>query len=657
MQLRRFFVILTVAFAVAFLACGPAQEKPALTPAPVASGGGAPIAVADGDAGAPKAVVDDGPIPVLGDDPQSGDRDALVTIVEFVDLQCPFCSRADATLTQIMAARRDVRIVWKNSPLTFHDQARPLAEAARGVFELGGEAAFWSFVHYAFQHQQEEREDGVIARWGDRAGVDGRALEEGVRSKRWAERIDRDLALGKQIGVNGTPVFYINGTEVSGAQPADKFNDVIDRELANAKKLLDVGVPRDRLYAAAVVSNRKLAAVAATEKKKEPDEEDTKVWRVPVGKSPVRGSATALVTVVEFGDFQCPFCKRAEETLKQVQAKYGDKVRLVWKDEPLPFHVHAEAAAELARYVRAQKGDAAFWDAHDRLFATAPAFEDSDFERVATAMGVDAKKALAAMHAKKYGTDVGEDADLADDLQASGTPHFFINGKRLVGAQPLEKFSEVVDAEFARADALVKSGTAPASVYDAIIAKGQGAPEPERKTVALNPDAPWEGAANARVVIQEFADFQCPFCKRADATLDEVMKTYGTRVKIVWRQLPLPMHPDAGLAAEVALEVRAQKGNPAFFRMKKMMLEHQTLDRASLEGYAKELGVDMKKLATAIDNHTHRAEIEHDAQAAQSAGITGTPAFVVNGYFISGAQPYAKFHKIIERALNEPARH
>ncbi len=72
--------------------------------------------------------------------------------------------------------------------------------------------------------------------------------------------------------------------------------------------------------------------------------------------------------MIEFSDFQCPFCRRVEPTLKGLRDKYGDKVRLVWKNEPLPFHPRAEPAAEAALEVRAEKGDKGFWDAHDKLF-------------------------------------------------------------------------------------------------------------------------------------------------------------------------------------------------------------------------------------------------------------------------------------------------
>ena len=116
----------------------------------------------------------------------------------------------------------------------------------------------------------------------------------------------------------------------------------------------------------------KVYAAVTTEIKRTDKEEKgadtTTVFKVPVGTSPVLGKPGALVTIIEFSDFQCPYCSKVEPTLKGLRAKYGDKIRTVWKNEPLPFHNRAEPAAELAMEARAQKGDAGFWAAHDKMF-------------------------------------------------------------------------------------------------------------------------------------------------------------------------------------------------------------------------------------------------------------------------------------------------
>jgi protein-disulfide isomerase len=639
-------------------ACGAAPPAAPQTAEPFK-----PVATGPEEAKAPPAPAeDDSPVPIAPDDAVWGNRDAWVTIVEFSDFQCPFCSRVTTTLDALKEqyGPDDLRIVFKNEPLPFHVKARPAAEIGAGVLALAGNDAFWKFHDTVFRAQQRIDEEQLLE-WGADAGADLAALTEGYRSKRWADKVDRDIALAKKLGVNGTPGFLINGTSLSGAQPIEKFKQVIDAELANAKAMVERGTPRNRVYVEATALNRQKAAAAAVPDDDDDDEkEDTKtVWKVPVGGAPVRGSAKALVTIVEFSDFQCPYCKRVEETLKTLRGKYGDKIRLVWKNEPLPFHPRAMPAANFALEVRAAKGDAGFWDAHDRLFDSQAKLEDADLDALAGAMGVPAARTQAAVKAQKYKRAIEEDMDLADDLQANGTPHFFINGRRLVGAQPVEKFEKIIDEEIKHAQDLLAKGTPQDKLYDALIKDGKGPPPLERKTVTPNAAAPSKGPANAKVVIQEFADFQCPFCARAEATIDEVLKAYPTQVRLVWRHLPLTYHPDAAIAAQAAQEALAQKGNDGFWKMHKLLFDGQKvqdgLKRDALEGYARTIGLDVARFNAALDAGKHKAEVDLDERAASAASLGGTPAFVINGYFISGAQPATKFRKVIERALADAA--
>ena len=111
-------------------------------------------------------------------------------------------------------------------------------------------------------------------------------------------------------------------------------------------------------------------------------------FAVPVGTSPARGDQAALVTIVEFGDFQCPFCARVQPQLEAVRKRYGKAVRIVWKNQPLPFHPRAEPAAELALEARAQKGDEAFFRVHDALFR-APDLEEASLLEIAKGEALD----------------------------------------------------------------------------------------------------------------------------------------------------------------------------------------------------------------------------------------------------------------------------
>ena len=606
----------------------------------------------------------DSPVPISSKDPMWGKRDAPVTVVIYSDFQCPFCSRVEPTLDQVKTTYgpEKVRLVWKNNPLPFHQNAKPAAEAAQGVFTMAGNDAFWKFHDNAFKNQGSLGEDSY-GKWAQEAGVkDIAAYKAGLGSHKWADKVDKDLADGKAAGVQGTPSFFVNGVFINGAQPFDNFKKTIDQELQKAQAKIAAGTPKARVYVEMTKENKKNAPQAAKQED-EGEKEDTKtVFKIPVAGSPVLGNPNALVTIVEFSDFQCPFCGRVEPTLKHVREKYGDKVRLVWKNEPLPFHPRAEPAAEVAMEVRALKGDKGFWDVHDKLFEVQKDLNDDVLVKAAGEVGVSADKAKKAMADHTHKKQIDADADVAEDFQANGTPHFFINGRRLVGAQPDEKFDQIIDEEIKKAQDLIAKGTKPSDVYDALTKDGKGPPEPEKKDLpkSLPANDPARGAMNAKVTIHEWSDFQCPFCGRVEPTVAQVMKDYGDKIKFVWHDLPLPMHPDAPLAAQAAREAFKQKGPSAFWSMHDKMFANQAkIKRDDLDGYAKELNLDQDKWKAALDGSTHTSEIEADKKAGNDDGISGTPAFIIvagnspQGYFINGAQSYGKFRKLIERALAE----
>jgi protein-disulfide isomerase len=608
------------------------------------------------------------PVPISSKDPVWGKRDALVTIVEYSDFQCPYCSRVEPTMDQVRQAYGPdkVRVVWKNNPLPFHQNAKPAAEAAQGVFALAGSDGFWKFHDTAFKNQGSLSPDSY-EKWAKDAGVkDSAAYKAGLDSHKWADKVDKDLNDGKAAGVQGTPSFFVNGVFINGAQPFDNFKTTIDQELQKAQAKVAAGTPKTRVYVEMTKENKKNQPAA---KEPEEEKEDTKtVFKVPVGTSPILGSPNALVTIIEFSDFQCPFCSRVEPTLKALRDKYGDKIRIVWKNEPLPFHPAAEPAAEAVGEVRAEKGDKGFWDAHDKFFAGQKDLMNGQTPnldamiKMASEAGASADKVKKAINDHTHKKDIDADQDLSEDFQASGTPHFFVNGRRLVGAQPQEKFEKIIDEEIPKAQALIAHGTKPSEVYDALTKDGKGPPDAEKKDLpkSLATNDPARGNMSAKVVIHEWSDFQCPFCGRVEPTLAQVMKDYGDRIKFVWHDLPLPMHPDAPLAAQAAREAYAQKGPSAFWSIHdKMFTNQQKIKREDLDGYAKDMNLNMGKWAAALDGSTHTSEIEADKKAGNDDGISGTPAFIIvpgsatSGYYISGAQSYGKFRKLIERALAE----
>jgi protein-disulfide isomerase len=602
---------------------------------------------------------DDALVPIRRDDAARGSRAAPVTLVVFSDFECPYCGKLEKTIARLRGeyGEEKLRIVFKNFPLAGHPHARLAAEIGEAVRVLGGEGAFWRYHATVFRDQAtmsaESLREAAIA-----VGVDGAAIDEGLSSGRWAEKVNRDLALARALRIEGAPGSFVNGVSMEGAKPFDAFRELIDKELDKARAMAGDGVPPDEIYKRAVAQNfvppEDDAAAEAAAKAAEAAEARV-VHKVPLGTSPTRGAASgsgALVTIVEFADFACSYCKRAEKTLEEIRSAYGDKVRFVWRDLPLDMHTRAEPAAELARGARAQGGDAAFWQVHDLLFASQGSLDDADLERIARNAKVDPVRAMGAVKSHSFRRALDADADLADDLQVDGTPCFFVNGRRIAGAKPLPEWTPILDEEIAKSEALLRAGTAKSALYDTLIKDGVPLAEPEKRALAAPPpSSPFRGSAKGKIVIQEVGDFQCAFCARAEATVDDLLRAYPGQLKVVWRDKPLSFHADAALAAEAAREAFAQKGADGFEKMHKLLFANpRALKREDLEGYARSVGLDLKKFVEALDTHKHKAAVDADEKLTTDAGIHGTPAFFVGPYLIQGAQSFGKFRRVAELA-------
>jgi protein-disulfide isomerase len=161
---------------------------------------------------------------------------------------------------------------------------------------------------------------------------------------------------------------------------------------------------------------------------------------------PSKGPATAPVTIVEFSDFECPFCVRAEPTVKQILDTYGDKVRLVFKDFPLPIHPNAPKAAEAAHCAGAQNK---YWEMHEKLFAAGGKLAVADLKAHAREVGIDGAKFDQCLDSGEKASVVEANRKAGEEVGVTGTPAFFVNGRPLSGAQPFDEFKKLIDKELA----------------------------------------------------------------------------------------------------------------------------------------------------------------------------------------------------------------
>lgn len=372
----------------------------------------------------------------------------------------------------------------------------------------------------------------------------------------------------------------------------------------------------------------------------------------------VKGDKEALVTIVEFSDFQCPYCSKFTNTLKEVMKDATD-TRVVFKQMPLvSIHPNAMPAAQAALAAFNQDADKG-WALHDKLFENARTLTRENIEKYAGEVGLDVEKLKKDLDDKTYEQAVKDDMAYARKMAVNSTPTFFVNGRMLKG-RSVDAIKAAIEEEKALAKKLMDKGAKKGEVYARIMkaAKAErkapkrperrrpGTPDPKTNFAVPTADRPAVGPADALVTIVEFSDFQCPFCTRVNPTLKKIKETYPNDVRVVFRNLPLPMHKDAPGAARAGLAAHNQG---KFWEMHDAMFAKQkTLKPADLEAIAGELGLDIAKFKADMDSADLKKAVADDMATAKKFGARGTPAFFVNGRFISGARPFEQFDSVIK---------
>jgi protein-disulfide isomerase len=586
-----------------------------------------------------------------------GSASAPVTIVAFSDFQCPFCSRVLGTLDKL---EKDypgkIRIFFKHNPLPFHSDAMPAAQAAVAA-EMQGK--FWPMHDKLFANQQKlKRPD--LEKYAQEIGLDVAKFKKDIDAPATKKRIEDDLELAKKLGVQGTPNFFIDGRPIRGAVPYEQFKSAVDDELARGKKLVEKGTSAGKVFAALMKGEGKGLGAPTAPAAPPRIPIGSEVFKIFPGNAPQTGAKDPKITLIEFSDFQCPYCSRAKGTVDELLKIYKDSLQVTFRHFPLPFHSNAMPAA-IAAVAAAEQGK--FWQMHDKLFANQQALGADDLEKYAKEIGLDMAKYKAAINNPKTKEAVEADKKMGETFGVGGTPAFFINGHSFSGAYPLDSFKTAIDEELKKVDAKIASGTPRAELYAALVKDGlekaaprkeqarPGEPKPDEVYKAEVTGAPIKGAKDALVTIVQFSDFQCPFCSRVEPTIDQVMKEYAGKVRVAWRNMPLPFHNNAKPAA-IAAAAAQQQGK--FWEMHGILFKNQqALSAADLEKYAKEIGLNMPKFKAALEDKKLASAVEAESAMGNKIGARGTPAFFINGRFLSGAQPFERFKSIIDEELKK----
>jgi protein-disulfide isomerase len=566
-----------------------------------------------------------------------GDPGAPVVIQEYSDYQCPFCSRfymqTLPSLLENQIAGGDAVLIYYDFPLAnIHPQASAAANAARCAGEQGA-AAYWAMHDTLFSRPEEwavTDSATVFVSYAEELTLDIEVFESCVAENRYAAEIQADLASGQSQGVTGTPTFFINGQKLVGAQPLDSFVSAIDTVKSGGQIASDE--PPQQAPAAAPTP----AAFA----------DDF---------AGAMGDPDAPVTIVEFTDYQCPYCSQHSlQTLPSIVSELVDtgRVYYILKDLPLDqLHPDARAAAEAARCAGDQ---GAYWAMHDALFANQSEWAGQGdaatalFVDYAAELGLDDAEMTACLESSRFEDAVAANVAEARTLGISGTPMFFVDGYPLNGARPFEHFQLAV--QYAEEGILA----------DAYAPQEQQAQQPSAPPTPADieiGDAFVLGDADAPITIVEFTDFQCPFCVRHfQQTYPRIVEEYvekGT-VRYVFKDFPLnSIHPQAAEAAQAA---RCAGDQGAFLEMHDVLFQSQTQwsgqsPTTLFVGFAEDLGLDAGAFEECLTSGKYEDAVEADLDQGLQLGVTGTPAFFINGYLVSGAQPYSLFEQAIASLL------
>ena len=354
---------------------------------------------------------------------------------------------------------------------------------------------------------------------------------------------------------------------------------------------------------------------------------------------PSIGPAEAPVVLEVYSDFMCPFSHRFFTSLNQWRTQYPEKLRLVFRQFPLPMHGGAHLISEASACAQEQ---GKFWEYHDRLMGGDTAKKEKPaLIQLAQDLGLDVPKFQGCVDSGKYVSWVDAEIESGKSRGASGTPTYFINGRKGVGVLSSEAFKP-----------LMNWSLKPEGRYPVVVApkpasgSGCGATGLDPNRVYTFPEewlkaGPSTGPAKATSVIVEFLDYNCPFCRQGSQTVSELLKKHP-EVRVIAKNFPLPMHPNAFKTAE-AVMCADQQGK--FWEYRKEIFGDSWGKQSpnDLKAAAKKIGLKENKFNTCLDKESTKDRVTKDMEIGKNLGVQGTPAYFVNGKALSGSQSLDKF--------------
>ena len=393
-----------------------------------------------------------------GQAPASGPVDAPVTIVAWSDYQCGYCNRVQSTLDHL-ARLYPGQLRWVHRTMPLDDENTMVSEAALAA-DAQGRFLPMNDRLYALDGRVDRPTVELLAR---ELGLDMVRFRADLDSHAFRPAIDADMADARALGVAGTPTFFINGRALFGNQPLPVFVEVVDQELARA-------ATQHGGYDALVAIGKPTADVPSSTTNARHPLVPTTTYRIGLGlPGHQSGPDNALLTIVVWSDFQCPYCAKQASVLGELRASYKDEVRIVYRHLAMGFHRDAALAAEAA-VAAAEQGK--FWAFHDQVFANFGHLARADLEHYAEAIGLDLPVFRAALDQHRYRDAIVAEGAAGEALGIDGTPTMFLNGSPVIGARTTAVIAPLVEAHLARAREITSAGVPLAEFYAMLMTGG-----------------------------------------------------------------------------------------------------------------------------------------------------------------------------------------
>jgi protein-disulfide isomerase len=528
----------------------------------------------------------------------------VTTIVVFSDFECPYSAQLSLTLQSLQAHHPGaLRVIYKQSPLTsIHPEA---VLAHRAALAAGRQGRYDAMAELLYANQTRQDRVSILA-YARQLHLDLVRFRRDLDSPAVAAQLAADMEESRNFAIEQTPTLFVNGRPYIGIQSEETLAALLNR---NQPSLAPSSSPAEAVLSPALTAE------------------------IQSSPSASRGPEAAPLTIVEFTDFQCPYCRAAVSPMEQLMSARGRQVHWVFRSFPLDFHPDSELANEAA-LAAGEQGK--FWEMHDLLFSHQSALKIDSLRSYADQLHLDMKLFDQALSSHRFAGQIAADRALGAKVGVNGTPTFVVDGRIFSGVRELPELLQLADSHIAAA----ASKSAPVSA---------AVPVP----LLSLPNQQVLGPASAvPLTLTWFVDVRSTQAAAQSELLHRLDRQYNGKMRVLFRAFPLESHADGRLASAALIAALAQH---QFWPMFDAVAQRRDLlDRAKLQAIAASLHLDGPAFESALDSSI--AEVALDQQDASRRGIQGVPVLFLNEQRVDGLQRDQFYTTILDHELKaDPA--